>query len=115
MRSVIQALLRHFLWEGVGVECENTFNFYSFISLLNIGLFNRFAVCNIDALSIWKCFLRTLIIDPNIRNHFSIIVLTYKPPPNPQKKKTNKKQKTKNKKTKNKKQKRKQEIKQKLL
>ena len=51
----------------------------------------------------WKCFPRTLIIDPNIRNHFSIIVLTYNPSP-PKKKKQNKT-----------KQKQKQETKQTLL
>ena len=41
-----------FFVKGWGIECEYTFNFYTSILLLNIVLFNLFAVCNFDALSI---------------------------------------------------------------
>ena len=86
-------IFRHFLWEGVGGLNVNILSiFCTFILLLNIVLFNRFAVCNFDALSIWKCFPRTLIKDPNIRDHFSIIVITYKNKNKTKPEKTNKKQ-----------------------
>ena len=90
MRSVIQTHLPSLSsgrggWGG-GLESESC----TVILLLNIVLFYRFAVCNFDALSIWNCFPRTLIIEPNIRDHFPIIVLTCKPPPKKNPKQTNK-------------------------
>ena len=85
-----------FFEKGWGIECEYTFNFYTSILLLNIVFLIDSPFAILMPSQYEKSFPRTLIIDPNIRDHFSIVVLTNTPPatPPPQKKNPRNKSKT---------------------